>query len=98
MEIQFAKSDVTRLTTITAPTLMELVTKVDENHEGMARVIFFGRNESATNPDEAYVAIFDRALQVIMTLEDAMAVNGDGLEFEGEIDEDTPENKVTMAA
>jgi len=98
MEIQFAKSDVTRLTVITAPTLMELVKKVNENHEGMARAIFFGRDDSATNPDEAFVAIFDRALQVVMTLDDALAVNGDTMEFDEDSDEETSGNKLNLAA
>lgn len=98
MQIEFTKSDMTRFVTVEAPTMVELIDAMNKNHEGMARLIYFGENKSATGDEARYIAVFDRALQVIMTLEDAIYAQDEHEHEEDSTDTVLKETKLNMAA
>lgn len=61
-----------RFVPYTAPTFEALVAEMNANHEGMASVVQLGQAQ-----DGSWFALVDRALKVILTLEDVMGMRHD---------------------
>lgn len=53
----------------TATTRLQLIAELNNNHEGMSSVVAFGQAQDST-----WYAVLDRALQVILTMEDVSEI------------------------
>lgn len=81
-----------RFVPYTAPTFQALVEQMNNNHEGMSTVITFGQAQ-----DGSWYAVVDRALQVILTMEDVY-----GMQHSKDIDDGSDtvlkNSKLSMSA
>lgn len=75
-----------------APTRAELLAELNNNHEGMASAIAFGQAQDGT-----WYAIFDRALKVVLTMDDVLGMEEDRQNEDG-IDVVLENTKVSMSA
>ena len=75
-----------------ADTFDALVAEMNANHEGMSSVVQIGQAQDGT-----WFALVDRALKVILTLEDMMAMQEDQQNEDG-IDVVLENSKISMSA